>query len=82
MIQRIGRRGLASAAVEGMLATSSPYLLVMDADLQHDERIIPVMLEKLKRENLDLVIGSRNVSGGGMGEFAANRVTLSNMGRK
>lgn len=82
VIQRIGRRGLASAAVEGMLATSSPYLLVMDADLQHDERIIPVMLEKLKRENLDIVVGSRNVSGGGMGEFAANRVALSNMGRK
>jgi len=82
VIQRIGRRGLASAAVEGMLATSSPYLLVMDADLQHDERIIPAMLEKLKRENLDIVVGSRNVSGGGMGEFAANRVALSNTGRK
>jgi len=82
VIQRIGRRGLASAAVEGMLATSSPYLLVMDADLQHDERIIPAMLEKLKSENLDIVVGSRNVSGGGMGEFAANRVALSNTGRK
>ncbi len=75
MIQRIGRRGLASA-------TSSPYLLVMDSDLQHGERIIPVMLEKLKRENLDIVIGSRNVSGGGVGEFAANRDGLSNMGRR
>ena len=52
VIQRIGRRGLASAAVEGMLATSSPYLLVMDADLQHDEQIIPAMLEKMKQQNL------------------------------
>ena len=52
VLQRIGRRGLASAAVEGMLAASSPFLLVMDADLQHDERIIPVMLEKIKREGL------------------------------
>lgn len=82
VIQRIGRRGLASAAVEGMLATSSPYLLVMDADLQHDEQIIPAMLEKLKSENLDIVVGSRNVPGGGMGEFATNRVTLSNIGRR
>jgi dolichol-phosphate mannosyltransferase len=82
VIQRIGRRGLASAAAEGMLATSSPYLLVMDADLQHDERVIPLMLQKLKSENLDIVVGSRNVSGGGMGEFAADRVALSNLGRK
>ncbi len=82
VIQRIGRRGLASAAVEGMLATSSPYLLVMDADLQHDEHIIPAMLDKLKRENLDIVVGSRHVAGGGMGEFAAGRVALSNTGRK
>ncbi len=40
-LQRIGRRGLSSACVEGMLASSAPYLAVMDADLQHDERILP-----------------------------------------
>lgn len=82
VVQRIGRRGLASAVVEGALATSSPYLLVMDADLQHDEHIIPTMLEKLKRENLDVVVGSRNAAGGGMGEFPSNRVALSNAGRR
>ena len=36
-IQRIGRRGLSSACIEGLLASSAPYLAVMDADLQHDE---------------------------------------------
>jgi dolichol-phosphate mannosyltransferase len=36
-LQRIGRRGLSSACVEGMLASSAPYLAVMDADCQHDE---------------------------------------------
>jgi dolichol-phosphate mannosyltransferase len=82
VLQRVGRRGLASAAVEGMLATSSPYLLVMDADLQHDERIIPAMLEKLKAEALDVVVGSRYVAGGSVGAFAADRVALSNLGRK
>jgi len=82
VLQRIGRRGLASAAVEGMLATSSPYLIVMDADLQHDEQIIPSMLEKLKSENLDIVVGSRNLSGGGMGEFTSNRLMLSTVGRR
>ncbi len=79
--QRIGRRGLASAAVEGMLAASSPFLLVMDADLQHDERIIPAMLEKIKREELDVVVATRNAEGGSMGEFPAERVGLSKAGR-
>src|SRR5262249_31788792 len=37
VLQRIGRRGLSSACIEGMLATPAPYIAVMDADLQHDE---------------------------------------------
>ncbi|MGB0123235.1 MAG: glycosyltransferase, partial [Silvibacterium sp.] len=44
VLERIGRRGLASACIEGMLATSADYLAVMDADLQHDERVLPQML--------------------------------------
>ena len=80
--QRIGRRGLASAAVEGMLAASSPFLLVMDADLQHDERIIPAMLDKIKKDGLDVVVATRNAAGGSMGEFAAERVGLSKAGRR
>ena len=59
-IQRIGRRGLASAVVEGALSTSSPYIAVIDADLQHDERILPTMLRKLRDEGLDVVVGSRH----------------------
>jgi dolichol-phosphate mannosyltransferase len=81
VLQRINRRGLASATVEGMMATSAPYVAVMDADLQHDERILPEMYNRLKTENLDVVIGSRNIAGGGMGEFASYRVALSNAGR-
>ncbi len=81
VLQRIGRRGLASAAVEGMLAASAPFLLVMDADLQHDEKIIPAMLEKIKAERLDVVIATRNAEGGSMGEFTAERVSLSKAGQ-
>jgi dolichol-phosphate mannosyltransferase len=82
VLQRIKRKGLSSATVEGMLSTSSPYVAVMDGDMQHDERVLPQMLEKLKAENLDLVIGSRNTTGGSMGEFGAGRVALSEMGRR
>jgi dolichol-phosphate mannosyltransferase len=81
IVQRINRRGLASAAVEGMMATSAPYLAVIDGDLQHDETILPEMLRKLKTDHLDIVIGTRNTDGGGMGSFSSSRVKLSNLGR-
>src|ERR1039458_1170959 len=59
VLQRVNRRGLASACIEGMLATAAPTIAVMDADLQHDERILPKMLEKLQAESLDMVVATR-----------------------
>lgn len=81
VLQRIGRRGLASACLEGILATCAPYVAIIDGDLQHDETLLPRMLTRLKSDNLDLVIGSRNVEGGSMGPMAKWRVQLSNLGR-
>lgn len=78
-VQRIGRRGLSSAVLEGMLATSAPYIAVIDADLQHDERLLPDMLAALKREPLDLVIGSRHVAGGSTGDWDESRVAMSRL---
>lgn len=80
LIQRIGRRGLASACIEGMMATSAPYLAVMDGDLQHDESVLPRMWEKIRSGEYDLIIGSRHVEGGSMGDFSSGRVALSNLG--
>lgn len=76
-IQRIRRRGLSSACVEGMLASSSPYLAVMDADMQHDEKLLPDMLETLKTTGNDVVIGSRYTEGGSTGEFKGLRLAIS-----
>ena len=42
-IRRIGRRGLSSACIEGMLSTSAPLIAVIDGDLQHDESLLPRM---------------------------------------
>src|SRR5215469_5347418 len=66
-VHRIGRRGLASACIEGALASSASFIAVMDADLQHDERLLPQMLAVLKQEPVDIVVGSRHVAGGGFG---------------
>jgi dolichol-phosphate mannosyltransferase len=76
-IQRIGRRGLATAVIEGMLASSAQYLAVIDGDLQHDEQLLAEMLKTLKCEKLDLVIGSRYLSGGGIGTWDRNRAAMS-----
>jgi dolichol-phosphate mannosyltransferase len=81
VLQRIGRRGLASACIEGILAASAPFVAVMDADLQHDESVLPEMLRRIRDDNLDLVVASRNIAGGSMGEFASWRVKLSQLGK-
>jgi len=82
LLHRVGRRGLSSACIEGMLATSSPLIAVMDADLQHDASILPAMLDKVRVENLDIVVATRNAAGGSMGSFGAGRVFLSRLGQK
>jgi dolichol-phosphate mannosyltransferase len=76
-LQRIGRRGLTTACIEGALATSAPYVAIMDADMQHDEKLLPQMLAILKSEPVDLVVGSRHVAGGGIGEWNAGRAKMS-----
>lgn len=78
-LQRIGRRGLSSACVEGMLSSSAPYLAVMDADLQHDEAVLPRMLAVLREEDVDIVVGSRYVEGGSLGEWGQSRVKISKL---
>jgi dolichol-phosphate mannosyltransferase len=63
-IRRVGRRGLAGACIEGMLASNARYIAVMDADLQHDEAMLGQMLQRLRGEQYDLVIGSRYLAEG------------------
>lgn len=76
-IRRVGRRGLASAVVEGALASNARFLAVIDADMQHDERLLPRMLQILQETDTDLVIGSRHVEGGSVGDWAGERQAMS-----
>jgi len=71
-IRRIGRRGLAGACIEGMLASQARFVAVMDADLQHDERLLTGMLEKL-RGDTDLAVASRYVAGGSAAGLSSAR---------
>lgn len=78
-IRRIGRRGLASACIEGMLASSAEYVAVIDADLQHDPALLGLMLQRLLNDEADIVIGSRYVAGGDVGDFTAQRAQGSQL---
>jgi dolichol-phosphate mannosyltransferase len=70
VIQRIGRRGLASAAIEGFCATAAPFVAVMDADHQHDPALLPGMLAVLKAGETDICVASRFAEGASTAEWA------------
>ncbi|WP_225207691.1 glycosyltransferase [Novosphingobium huizhouense] len=63
VIERIGRRGLASAAIEGMCATAAPVVAVMDADGQHDPQLLPEMLAAVTGGEWDVAYASRFAEG-------------------
>ncbi len=80
LIRQIRRRGLSSAAIEGVLATPAEFVAVIDGDLQHDETILPAMLDALEAD-ADLVVGSSHVDGGNAtGLNSPRREGLSNAG--
>ena len=76
-IRRIGRRGLAGACIEGMLSATAPVVAVMDADLQHDETLLPRMLARLKAGDADLVVASRFLEGSATDGLTAQRRAAS-----
>ncbi len=82
VLHRIGRRGLASAVVEGVLSTTSPYIAVMDADLQHDESILPSMLERLRSIDSDVVLATRYTQPGGAEGLEGGRRFVSSFATK
>lgn len=82
IVQRVGRRGLSSAAIEGILASSAPFCAVIDGDLQHDEKLLAKMLEIIKEDELDIVSGSRYVEGGSLGEWDESRAFISRLATK
>jgi dolichol-phosphate mannosyltransferase len=76
LLQRIGRRGLSSAVIEGMLASTAPVLAVIDGDLQHDETLLPTLFQAV-RAGKDLAVGTRYANGGSVGDWSSSRAWIS-----
>ena len=77
VIRRVGERGLSSAVMVGLSAARGRALVVMDADLQHDERKIPDLIAPVLSGTADLCVGSRHADGGGYGPFGRRRRLVS-----
>ena len=80
LLVRHNQKGLAGAVIHGWKHTDANLLGVMDADLQHDEALLPRMLEVLRRESIDIVVGSRYVEHGSIGTWSKERAQLSRVG--
>lgn len=76
-LRRVDRRGLASACLEGMALARGSILAVMDADLQHDERLLPAMLRAIEGGGADVAVGSRYMPSGSIGAWSRRRLLMS-----
>jgi len=68
ILVRKGERGLATAVIEGIRASTGDLVVVMDGDLSHPPGAIPIMVERLQSGASDFVLGSRYVDGGSVDE--------------
>lgn len=77
VLRRFRDPGLSAAVLDGMATSRGEYLAVIDADLQHDERALPAMLERVRSGDVDVCVGSRATEGGGYGDWSAARRFVS-----
>ncbi|MCC6225160.1 MAG: glycosyltransferase family 2 protein [Microthrixaceae bacterium] len=77
VVRRFDNHGLSPAVMAGLGAARGEVLAVIDADLQHDEAILPEMVRRVRDGEADLVVGSRATDGGSYGEWGAGRRVVS-----
>ena len=82
VIHRPGKLGLGTAYVDAFrwgLQQGYDWFFEMDADLSHDEKYLPDFFRALEN-GADVVIGSRNVPGGGVEGWGLGRHFISKGG--
>lgn len=77
VLRRAGRRGLASAVVDGWATASGDVVGVMDADLQHPPEVLTALARALDSPNVDIAAASRYVPGGGTSGWSWLRRLIS-----
>lgn len=77
LLRRMDAKGLSRAVVAGFMIAKGQCLAVMDADLQHDEKILPEMFKRVVEDQYDVCVGSRDAEGGSYGEWSVKRKLVS-----
>jgi dolichol-phosphate mannosyltransferase len=77
VLRRTDARGLSSAVMAGFAQARGRTLAVLDADLQHDERVLPELVSSVVDDGAEIAIGSREAPGGSYGDFGPWRRTVS-----
>lgn len=73
VIHRDGKKGLASAVLEGFSKAKGEIVGVMDSDFSHEPDVIPAMISPLISGNADFTIGSRYIKGGKIKKWPLTR---------
>ena len=81
IIHRKSKLGLATAVLDGFKIAEGSLLCVMDSDLSHPPEKITEMINYLRKENADVVVGSRLAKGGGVENWPLHRKIVAFLGR-
>ncbi len=82
IFERTGKLGLGTAYIQGIgqIKDECDFVMEMDADLSHQPKYIVDFLSVADQNNLDLVIGSRYIDGGGIENWDIKRKAISRFG--
>ena len=69
--------GLGFAVRQGIAEAQGTHVLLMDSDGEMDVQTVPLMLAKLKARDVDLVVASRWMKGGGMEGYDRSKYILN-----
>lgn len=74
---RASKLGLGTAYVHGLQHAKGDFILIMDADLSHHPKFIPQMIETQRKNNSDIVTGTRYAGNGGVYGWDLKRKLIS-----
>ena len=77
VIHRKAKNGLSSAILNGIQHSSGETIVVMDSDFSHPPKIIPRLIDEIKKSRCDIAIASRYVHGGSIQGWPIKRKLMS-----
>ena len=82
IINRIEKKGLSSAILDGIKQSRGNTIIVLDSDFSHPPQIIQKMIDILKNPQCDLVIASRYIKGATVHGWPFKRKLMSKVATK